>query len=806
MKRQLEGQVLTVTVLVCICSLCHGDYTNPNDPLDDRVNDLVSRMTLSEKIQQTQVRTAPAISRLGIRSYHYWNEALRGIERHVVTPATCFPPVFGMAHSWNPDLLLEVGSAISEEVRAYSNEVDKELAYFSPVNVNLCRDPRWGRTEEAFSEDPFLNGKLGAAYCRGFQGNDEYTMASGDATYLKAICTTKHYVANNTEFNRHSSSSDMDERTLREFYLPAFKRCVQEGGTAALMSAYNAVNGVPCSANRFLLTDILRNEWGFQGYVVSDCDAIYDVYANHHYASNSTEAVGWSLWAGCDIECPGPDYIASMQSAINAGYISEADVTQAVKRIFRMRFRTGEFDPSHLVAYRSIPTSKRNAPEHQQLARQVQRQGMTLLKNEGNVLPLDVSQLNSIVVVGPLANRPSSAGDYDAYGGYTAVPPYAVNIQQGIESRVSGQATFMYAAGMNSPTDGGFGFSSGEEQSIQNADVVVAVVGSDARTVGEGSDRSSIDLPGAQESMLQWLYQRNQNLVVVLQVGFPVAVVWPDDNVPAILASWHPGMEAGNAAADVIFGDDSPAGRLTMTWYQNTSDLPDFTDYNIIYNGRTYQYFTGSALYPFGHGLSYTQFTYSNLHISPGSMTVDGQVQVSVDVQNTGDLRGDEVVQLYIHDQEADVPVAIKALKGFKRIALDPGQIQTVNMTVSASELAYFDNNTSQWVVELGTFDVMVGASSQDIRLTGTLEVSPPIPAPSNVVLVPGNGHVHVSWQDNSSGDWQEQGFEIQRKLYNGNYNWHTAGTVGPDVTEFLDTDSIYGLIQYTYRVGAFEN
>ncbi len=808
MKDCINGHVTPVVWLSALifCCLCQGDYTNPNDPLEDRVADLVGRMTLSEKISQMQVRTSPSISRLGIRSYDYWNEALRGVERHVVVPATCFPPVLGMAHSWHPELMLQVGGVISEELRARSNETGEELAYFSPINVNLARDPRWGRTEETLSEDPYLMGVLGAAYVRGFQGDDAYMMASGDATYLKAIATTKHFVANNTEFNRHSSSSDMDERTLREFYLPAFKRCVQAGGTGAVMSAYNALNGVPCSANRFLLTDILRSEWGFQGYVVSDCDAIRDVYANHHYASNAVEAVGWSVWAGCDIECPGTDYINEMQNAINSGYISESEVTQAVTRIFRMRFRTGEFDPAHLVPYRSIPPSNRNAPEHQQLSRESQCQGMTLLKNDGGFLPLTLSQLGSIAVVGPLANRPSSADDYHAYGGYTAVPPYAVNIKQGIESRVSGQASFMYAAGMSSPADGGFGFSTSEEQAIQNADAVIAVVGSDAQTVGEGGDRSSINLPGAQENMIQWLYQRNQNLVVVLQVGFPVAIVWVNDNVPAILASWHPGMEAGNAVSDVIFGDYNPAGRLTMTWYRSTSDLPDFTNYEIINTGRTYQYYTGNVIYPFGHGLSYTQFTYSNLSVLPGSIPVDGELAVSVDIRNTGGRRGDEVVQLYVHDQQASVPVAIKALKGFKRITLDPGETQTVTMIVPASELGYFDNNSHEWVVEQGAFDVMVGASSQDIRLTGTFEVGPPIPSPSQVVLTPGAGQVHVSWQDNSSGDRQEDGFIIDRRPYWRDGNWHTVGSVGPDVTEYMDTDSIQGLIEYTYRVGAYRD
>ena len=805
--------VAMVIVLVQFISIpAWGDYLDPNDPLEDRVNDLISRMSRTEKISQLAARTAPGIGHLGIQSFNWWAEALHGLDSYFDDDCTCFPSAIGLGSSWNPDLLKQVGDVIATESRIsyhYGGWIhEHDLSYFSPVNVNLARDPRWGRTEEVYSEDPFLQGKLGAQIIHGMHGTDDsYLMPSGDVTYLKTLCTVKHFVANNSEYNRHNESNDMSERDLREHYLPAFKICATEGGAEAFMSAYNAVNGVPCSVSDWLLADVLRGEWGFDGYVVSDCGAVDNVWKDHHYYPSPQEAAGYAMKAGVDLCCFGGEFTNYIGSAIDMGIITEADLDQSVKRLFRARIRLGEFDPQGTCPYHQIDPNLKDSQQHRDLAREAARQSLVLMKNEGNLLPLDVDQMNSIVLIGRHAVEPASPGNLSFLGGYTARPSYTVSTKAGVENLVGSQITVHVAQGMGDFMDGSFSFSGEEEQWITDADAVVVVVGTDNRVIGEGRDKTFLELEGAQEDMIQWVHQHNHNTIVLLYTAVPLAINWTVDNVPAIGAVWYFGQEGGNAVAEMLFGQYNPGGKLAMTWVESVNDLPAFNDYYIIDNNRTYMYFTGTPLYPFGHGLSYTQFEYSNFQI-PGSVHQDGGLfSISVDVQNVGSRRGDEVVQLYIHDVQASVPVPIKRLVGFQRITLDPGEKQTVTIEVDVEQLGFWDVGTQQFITEYGTIEVMAGSSSADIRLMDSIEISPPIPAPTLLEVTALSGsEVQLIWQDNSYGADQEDGFVIQRKPYNRTNEWYQVGTVDPDVTTYTDTNNVHGLVRYYYRVGAIQN
>lgn len=806
---------------------------------------LVSLMTLEEKISQMG-SGSPAIAHLGISAYGWWNEALHGV---VSSGCTVFPQAIALASTWDPNLIHQVATAISDEARVKNNTTGKGLTYWSPT-INIARDPRWGRTEETYGEDPYLVSRIGVAFVTGMQGDD--------AVYLKTVSTPKHFIANNTEYNRHSSSSDVGDRDLREYYMPGFKACVAEGKAQSVMGAYNALNGVPCCANYMLLTEVLRDEWGFDGYVVSDCGAISDIYANHYYVPTAEEAAALGVLAGCDLNC-GSIYQNYLLQAVQQGLLSEADADIAATRLFTARFRLGEFDPPELVPYTSIPASRLDCQEHRDLALETARKSMVLLKNNG-ILPLDINDINSIALIGPNANR-------CVFGGYSGTPNIEINPLEGIQNKVAGQGiTVSYVKGCaiqgenvtaigseylvpaGSPGDNGlageyfnnmdlsgsptlaridsqvdFDWGEGSPDPSINADefsvrwsgklvppetktyvlavttddgvrlyldgaplinewhdhaattysvsvdliaereydivmefyenmisavarlqwdyltdgfadaaniasssdVAIVVVGTDLSVASEGHDRSDIDLPGIQEDLIDVVYAANPNTVVVLINGFPLAINWTQENVPAILEGWYPGQAGGTAIADVLFGDYNPSGKLPMTFHTSVTQLPDFDDYNVIESDRTYMYFGGQPLYPFGHGLSYTEFSYSNLQIEPNQINDDREFSVRVDVQNVGSREGDEVVQLYVHDVAASVQRPIKELKRFKRINLQPGQIKTVAFTLSAEELAFYDVNTSSFIVETGTFEVMVGSSSEDIRLSGTLVVHP---------------------------------------------------------------------------------
>lgn len=675
-------------------------YWDASLPIDQRVEDLVSRMTLEEKILQI-MNDAPPIKRLGIPRYNWWNECLHGVARAGI--ATVFPQAIGLAATWDDLLMLEVASAISDEARAKHHETARKgsrgiyegLTFWSP-NINIFRDPRWGRGQETYGEDPHLTSRMAVAFVNGLQGDHP--------RYLKVVATPKHYVAHSgPEDQRHHFNAVVDLRDLYETYLPAFQACVKEANAQAIMAAYNRTNGEACCASPVLLGEILRKKWGFEGFVVCDCGAIYDLYERHHLASTLEEAAAMSLKAGCDLECGG--VYLSLPQALEQGLITENDIDTAVKRLFRARFRLGMFDPPEQVPYAGIPFAVNACEKHKALALQAARESLVLLKNEGGVLPLR-KDLKAIAVIGP------NADTLDVLlGNYYGQPSKYVTPLEGIQQIVSPQTEVLFSTGCGLADSSEDGFAEALTLA-QNADAIVFVGGISPVLEGEeslvaevqgGGDRTSIDLPEIQERLLKRLHGTGKPVVLVLLSGSCLSVNWAREHIPAILQVWYPGQEGGTAVVEALFGDYNPGGRLPITFYRSLDQLPPFTDYRM--EGRTYRFMPHEPLYPFGFGLSYTRFLYENLVLSKGP---NATVSVSVEVANVGEMAGDEVVQLYVTDLEASVRVPKTELKGFKRVHLLPGEKKRIDFTLKPYQFSLVDA-AYQRVVEPGLFQVFVG-------------------------------------------------------------------------------------------------
>jgi beta-glucosidase len=858
-------------------------YEDSTRLIKERVDDLISRMTVEEKISQ-MVFDAPAIERLGIPAYNWWNECLHGVARAGV--ATVFPQAIGLAATWDIALMGEVATAISDEARAKHHEFVRRgvrqiytgLTYWSP-NVNIFRDPRWGRGQETYGEDPYLTARMGVTFVRGLQGDDP--------RYLKLVATPKHFaVHSGPELSRHEFDARVSERDLRETYLPAFEACMKEGAAASIMGAYNRMNGEPCCANPRLLQKILREEWGFEGYVVSDCWAINDIFGGHGVVETPAEASALAVKVGCDLEC-GCTY-PSLHQAVELGLIDEATIDRAVTRLFTARFHLGMFDPPEQVPFAGIPYEINDSTEHRALALRAAREAIVLLKNDG-LLPL-AKELKSVAIIGPNADDLAVL-----LGNYCGTPAHAVTPLEGIRRKVSPE-TIVYtaqgceitagvlplhpvpAACLRPPADSTdhasrglsgayfpgrvipdplqpltFNPSTGSGQALQpsivridpvvdfawhvfsplggqvtepfcvrwrgtlipptsgryllgvrgssgyelrldgrellpyetndhevftrtipldleggrlydvrldytntgrtpevqllwavpgedyavealrvaeKAEVVVMVMGLSPTLEGEdmpvhvegfaGGDRTDIALPATQEALLRRIAALSKPVVLVLLGGSALAVDWADAHVPAILAAWYPGEEGGTAIADVLFGDFNPAGRLPVTFYKSLDQLPPFDDYALA--SRTYRYLAEPPLYPFGHGLSYARFAYGDLAIDPPQISPAGQARVTVKLTNVGERAGDEVVQLYVGYPDAAVPRPVKELRGFSRVTLAPGEMQTVQFTLAADQLRWWDGGG--WAIKPGKVQVLVGSSSEDIRLQGEVHVS----------------------------------------------------------------------------------
>lgn len=694
-------------------------YKDPGQPLEARVKDLVGRMTLEEKVGQMGYG-APAIERLGIPAYNWWNECLHGVARAGL--ATVFPQAIGMAASWNVDLIHRVADAIGDEgrakyhefVRQGKREIYQGLTFWTP-NVNIFRDPRWGRGQETYGEDPYLTTAIGVTFVRALQGDDP--------RYMKAAACAKHYaVHSGPEADRHRFNAVATERDMRDTYLPAFEALVREAKVESVMGAYNRTNGEACCASPTLLQKILRDEWGFEGHVVSDCWAIRDIYKDHGLAKTPYEAAALAVNAGCDLNCG--DTFPHLVKAVKQGLIDEATITRATERLFITRFKLGMFDPPEQVAYAQIPYSVNDSAEHKALALETARESMVLLKNEDGFLPLEKT-LKSIAVIGPNADW-----DEVLWGNYNGVPSSTVTPLAAIRAAVSSETIVTYAPGCTIADADTQGFDEAVRLAAE-AEVAIVVMGLSQEMEGEEGqhistqsdrrsqgDRTDIDLPGVQEDLLKAIHATGTPTVLVLINGSAVAINWADEHIPAILEAWYPGQAGGTAIADVLFGDYNPAGRLPVTFYKSVDQLPDFTDYNMA--GHTYRYMTEEPLYPFGYGLSYTRFLYDNLHIAFDAGS--DSIRVSAEIVNIGGLAGDEVVQLYLRDVEATEPRPNLELKGFTRISLAAGEAKTVTFELHVSLLSFYKDGA--YVVEPGAFDVIVGPSSADHRLTGRFTVT----------------------------------------------------------------------------------
>jgi beta-glucosidase len=870
------GAVPVVLAITGGASLASAQAPPPADrsqslSFEARAADLVGRMTLEEKVSQ-MTDVAAAIPRLGIPAYNWWNEALHGVARAGL--ATSFPQAIGMAATWDDSLIFREATVISDEARAKYHELLRHgvtpprfqaLTFWSP-NVNLFRDPRWGRGQETYGEDPYLAGRLGVQFVRGLQGDDP--------RYLKTVSTPKHFaVHSGPEPLRHAFNVNVDERDLHESYLPQFEAAVRAGGAESLMCAYNRVDSFPACASDLLLKDILRGRWHFHGYVVSDCDAVGDIYRTHKTAQTAAEASAMAVKSGTDLDC-GRTY-DSLAAAVHQGLLSEARIDTAVTRLFTARFRLGMFDPPSRVRWAQIPFSDLDSPAHRALALQVARESMVLLKNQGALLPLSRT-LRAIAVLGPNADQVPVL-----LGNYNGTPADPVTPLRGIREAVSRATRVLYAqgsdfadsvpvmavvpstvltaagdrdgldaaffgsrtmegaplftrvdttldadwsesaprAGMNPddfgvrwtgtlrppatgtyrigllgtvkyalylddslvlksvfpprndepnraffPTTAAVRLEAGRTYRIRvegaesygvaslqllwappsemleadavraakQADVVVLCLGITSRLEGEemrirtagfvGGDRTSLDLPAPQQRLLERIVAVGKPTVLVLLNGSALAVNWAQDHVPAVLEAWYPGQAGGTAIADVLFGRYNPGGRLPVTFYRSAADIPPFDDYAMA--GRTYRFFRGAPLYPFGFGLSYTTFGYGRLRTSADTLRGSDTVTVSVDVTNTGARAGDEVVQLYVRHLGSKVPRPVHDLRGYRRVTLRPHETRTVRFPLAASDLAYWSTDTHDWATENEPVLLEVGASSADIRLETTITVA----------------------------------------------------------------------------------
>jgi len=695
-------------------------YLDPGLTPDARARDLMARLTLEEKASLLNHKGA-TVERFGIRCDR-WNQCLHGVwwDR----PTTVFPVPLALAATWDTNLVHTVATAISDEARAIYNgwhqDPDaagehKGLIYRAPV-INIERNPYWGRNEEAYGEDPYLTGRMGVAFVRGLQGDDP--------RHLKLAATLKHYAVNNVERDRQSLSAAVSERMLHEYWLPHFRDCVVEGGAQSIMASYNAINGVPSNINPLLLTEILKRDWGFQGFVVSDLGGVGTMLKGHlKGAVGVEEAVARSLAAGCDFS--DREFETSIPGAVRHGLVPVERVDDALLRVLRTRIRLGEFDPPDSVAFSTIPTNVIASAAHRELALRAASESLVLLVNRGNLLPLDRARTRKLAVVGPQADR-------FIPGGYSGKADRPVTPLQGLRNRAGAGVELVFArgcgvlegapSGSNDPTKAGGEDIARAAAVAAGADAAAVFVGTDNRIESEGRDRTSLGLPGRQMELVQAVARANPRTIVILMNAGPLAVGWIKEHAPAVMEAWWGGVEGGDAIAMAIFGDLNPAGRLPHTVYAAEGDVPPQDEYDISH-GFTYMYLRHPPLFAFGFGLSYTHFEYSGLEVSPGETGAAGAVTVRAVVRNTGPREGDEVVQLYVHERAPALPRPVKELRGFQRVTLRPGEAKPVAFTLPAEKLAYWDTSTHAFNVRPGGFDIMVGASSDDIRLTGSVNI-----------------------------------------------------------------------------------
>ncbi|TRX59971.1 glycoside hydrolase family 3 protein [Fulvivirga sp. M361] len=681
----------------------HAWY-NSDLPFEERADLLVAQMTLEEKVSQV-VHQAPAIPRLGIPEYNWWNEALHGVARN--GKATIFPQSIALAATFDPELAYEVASAISDEARAkysVSQAMGNRgqyagLTFWTP-NVNIFRDPRWGRGQETYGEDPYLTSRIGVAFAKGLQGNHP--------KYLKTAACAKHFaVHSGPEALRHNFDVHPTEKDLNETYLPAFEALVKEAKVEGIMGAYNAVYGEPSCGNGTLLKDILKDTWGFNGYIVSDCGALGDFNNGHNITGTIEESAAMALNTGVNLNC-GYAY-QNLKKAIELNLTSEDILDRRLKELMMTRFKLGFFDPVEQNPYTQLGPEQIHSEEHIQLSRRVARNSMVLLKNKDNVLPLD-KNIRVPYVTGPFA----SSGDI-LLANYYGVSNNLVTILEGIADKVSLGTSLNYRSG-SLPFHENINPLNWAPQVAKTADAVIAVIGLSSDLEGEEvdaiasahkGDRMDLRLPQTQIDYVRELAENKKGpLILVIASGSPVALHELYDLADAILLAWYPGEQGGNAVADILFGDASPSGHLPVTFPRSVDQLPDYTDYNM--KGRTYKYMEEEPLFPFGFGLSYTHFTYTDLTLSKKRLKKGDEVTISVNVKNTGKVDSDEVVQLYLVPQNKDSGLARFNLKKFQRINLSSGESKTVSFDLHSSDLLQVNNSGAKaWIK--GNYTIAIG-------------------------------------------------------------------------------------------------
>jgi beta-glucosidase len=700
-------------------------FQNPALPIEDRINSVISLMTLEEKI--ACLGTDPSVPRLGIKGSHHV-EGIHGLAQggpanwrpKRIVPTTIFPQGIGMAETWDVDMLRRAGEIEGYEARYIfqSPKYGQGGIVIRSPNADLGRDPRWGRTEECYGEDPFFNGTMVVAFVKGMQGDDP--------KYWRAAALMKHFLANSNENDRDKTSSNFDERLFREYYSVPFRMGVVEGGSRAFMASYNKMNGVPMTINP-VLHDVTRREWGEDGIICTDGGAMRNLVATQKYSPDLETAAAASIKAGIGQFLD--NYAEAVRGALKRNLLAERDIDEVLKTNFRVMIKLGLLDPPNMVPYSQIGAGTGSAGDqinqdstedpwlstkHKSFARLITQKSIVLLKNVADTLPLDQSKLKSIAVIGPRANEV-------LLDWYSGSPPYAVTPLDGIRNKVAKAVTVNYSAA--------------DAEIARNADVAVVCVGnhpnggdnmpwakvsvpSEGR---EAVDRESLTLE--QEELIKQVYQVNPRTIVVLISSFPYAINWTQQNVPAILHLTHSSQEEGNALADVLFGDYNPAGRLVQTWPRALDQLPPMLDYDIRH-GRTYLYFKGTPLYRFGYGLSYTTFQYANLRVTPSALPANGSLNLSVEVRNAGTRAGEEVVQMYVRHLNSSVQRPQIELKGFTRIPLQAGEKRVVQMTLPAERLAYWNVRNHRFEVEPDKVEIAVGGSSADLRLRKTVQVT----------------------------------------------------------------------------------
>ncbi len=708
MKYQLTTVIFSLLLLgQAYSQRIDFSFRNSDLLLNDRVEILVSQMTLEEKISQL-VNDAPAIPRLGIPEYEWWNEALHGVARN--GKATVFPQAIGLAATFDPELIERVASAISTEARAkyiISQEAGNRgryagLTFWTP-NVNIFRDPRWGRGQETYGEDPFLTSKMGVAFVGGLQGDDP--------NYLKSAACAKHFaVHSGPEANRMEFNANPTKQDLYETYLPAFEALITEAKVEGVMAAYNAVYGDPACASTFLLQDILRNEWDFDGYVVSDCGAIDRISTAHEFVETRVQAAAKALEAGVELNCG--DTYSLLQNALEHGLISEELVHERTKQLFKTRFRLGMFDDNKKHPYNSIGIENIHSKDHVDLARESARKSIVLLKNKNNVLPLS-KDIKVPYVTGPFANSSDML-----MGNYYGISPNLVTVLEGVAEAISLSSSLNYRSGVL-PFHDNLNSLNYAPIVASLSDVTICVVGLTADREGEQvdaiaaehhGDKVDLQLPGSQRKYVKEIIEKKKGpLILVIASGSPVSLEGIEEHCDAILQIWYPGEQGGHAVADVIFGDYSPSGHLPVTFPKNVNQLPPYEDYSM--KGRTYKYMTQEPMFPFGFGLSYSKIEISNLVLNTSKLKSDDNLMIELEITNIGDYDIEDVIQLYVSPTHVSDGIPIQSLKDFKKLGFKTGEKRTISFMLEAEDLKVI-NSKGQKVWRKGDYKIIVGNSS----------------------------------------------------------------------------------------------